>query len=303
MTEPTHAPRGPYPKSIDDQARVVDAIASSAELSAQSLAKTIQISEGFCSFATSAFSVESLREVTESTAKSFVLAPSSEGEPSVATMHLRRSVLRLLFRTAREIGLADHDPTIDLVLPPRSSLQARPLTDEEIALCRAASRASLSATRLPAAWALAEASARSSELGHVRVRDVDISGRRVWLHGASKAEPRWAPMTEWGRTQLERRLAVQGDDHDRPVIYAGTRGSGYHRQAASCAAIGNVLRRAGLAIEADVRPLSVASWAGRGVLAESGRIDEVARRLGVRSLDRAAALIGWNWTDLEPTDA
>jgi integrase/recombinase XerC len=58
-----------------------------------------------------------------------------------------------------------------------------------------------------------------------------------------------------------------------------------------------VLRRAGLASEPDVRPVSVPAWVGVQVLAETGRIDEVARRLGVRSLDRAAALIGWDWTE------
>jgi hypothetical protein len=38
------------------------------------------------------------------------------------------------------------------------------------------------------------------------------------------------------------------------------------------------------------------------VFAESGRIEEVARALGVRSLDRAARLIAWDWTD-QPDDS
>ena len=56
------------------------------------------------------------------------------------------------------------------------------------------------------------------------------------------------------------------------------------------------LRRAGLAGEPDVRPVSVAAWAGAQILEETGQIEAVARALGMRSLDRAARLIGWDWT-------
>jgi integrase/recombinase XerC len=218
VAEPTHAVEAAQSTSINDQRRVVEAIASSEVLSEQSLLRVTDLLERFCTFSARAFSIESLGEVHQPVAEAFVRAPSSEGDPSVATMYLRRSVLRLLFRTARELGLADHDPTIDVVLPPRSSLRVRPLSDEEVALCRAASRHSLSATRLPAAWALAEASARSAELGHVRAADVDLDGGRVWLHGSSKVEPRWAPLTDWGVAQVARRLAARADDPGRPVV-------------------------------------------------------------------------------------
>ncbi len=77
-------------------------------------------------------------------------------------------------------------------------------------------------------------------------------------------------------------------------MYRGD-GSAASRQASACMVIGEVLTRAGLAGEPDVRPLSVAAWAGRTIFDETGRIDEVARRLGMRSLDRAARLIGFDW--------
>ena len=41
--------------------------------------------------------------------------------------------------------------------------------------------------------------------------------------------------------------------------------------------------------------MSVAAWAGSRVFRETGRIDAVAHALGMRNLDRAAALIGWDW--------
>ena len=70
--------------------------------------------------------------------------------------------------------MVGHDPTLDLVLPARSSLAARPLADDEIALGRSFSVKTLGETRQPAAWALAEATARTSELSAIRIRDVDL---------------------------------------------------------------------------------------------------------------------------------
>jgi integrase/recombinase XerC len=53
-------------------------------------------------------------------------------------MRLRRSTLRLLFRTARDLGLAEGDPTMDVVLPSRTNEAARLLTDLEVQRCRRA---------------------------------------------------------------------------------------------------------------------------------------------------------------------
>ena len=296
MADHTRTPSAGCSSPINHERSIaVEALTGSGTLSEQSLPRIVDLIERFCVFCDRAFDIEVLGEVTAVEASAFVQAPTPCGAPAAATMHLRRSALRLLFRTAREIGLANSDPTLDLVLPPRSSLRTRPLTDDEIALCRAASLQTLTSTRRPAAWALAEASARSAELGHVRHADIDLDGRRVLLHGSSRTQTRWAPLTAWGHTQLERRLRAVDHDPDRLVIYDGERGSDYHRQAASCVAIGDTLRRAGLSGEPDVRPLSVVAWAGRQVLNETDRIDEVALRLGIRSLDRAALLISWDW--------
>ena len=69
----------------------------------------------------------------------------------------------------------------------------------------------------------------------------------------------------------------------------------------SCIAIAETLMRAGIGREPDGRPGSVVAWAGRRVFEESGSIEEVARRLGIRSLDRAARFIGWGWAP-QPVD-
>jgi hypothetical protein len=43
----------------------------------------------------------------------------------------------------------------------------------------------------------------------------------------------------------------------------------------------------------------VAAWAGARVFADTGRIELVARALGMRSLDQAARAIAWDWKDTD----
>src|SRR5207253_2886780 len=97
-----------------------------------------------------------------------------------------------------------------------------------------------------------------SEIPHIRVSDLDFSNRRVWIHGSSKAEARWAYLSEWGATQLARRVGSLKNvlDDDWVIAYEG-RGSEQSRQASSCVAIAETLMRAGLEGEPDVRPGSV----------------------------------------------
>jgi len=60
-------------------------------------------------------------------------------------------------------------------------------------------------------------------------------------------------------------------------------------------AVIEVLRNAGIHGEPDVRPASVVSWAGARLHQRGASIDQVARALGVRSSDRAAEMIGYEW--------
>jgi integrase/recombinase XerC len=74
-------------------------------------------------------------------------------------------------------------------------------------------------------------------------------------------------------------------------VYTGD-GSAKSQQAASCISISTTLVRAGLGDDPGVRPISVVGWAGHKILEETGRIEAVAERLGMRSLDRTARLVG-----------
>ena len=294
------------PRHLEAQVCLVAAeLIDSAVLSEQSLGRMFELIGRFGHFAAQAFELQGLDEVTPEHVAMFVHAHRRDHvEASVATMHLRRSALRLLFRMARRMGMTAADPTVDLALDARSGVVGRPLTDDEVGVCRTAALHSLTSTRLSAAWALAEATARTAELPHLRVGDLDLDAGRVWIHGSPRTVPRWGAVDDWGIRQLVRHLRGLRPDPspDTRLVYAGS-GTAHSQQASSCQAIGETLRRAGLGGEADVRPISVAGWAGARIHIETGRIEATARALGVRSLDRAARLIGLDWQHPADPDA
>jgi site-specific recombinase XerD len=287
------AQRPPLKRELEPLIRKLQA---SSDVSAQSRAKFVDLLDRFEEFLATSQGVSSLMDVTRSHVELFTAAPPAENpeaEPAAATMHLRRSAVRLLFRLARESGLEVSDPSLDVTLPARARRPLRTLTEAEIVVCRGVSLHTLTETRLPAAWALAEATARTSELPFILATDIDVLTGTVRIHGSSRTRPRRGFLTTWGLQQLKRRLersGPAGTDH-RAVIYEGKRG-GASGQASASAAIAWTLRRAGLATDAAVRPASVAAWAGRRLFDEGVALEEVARRLGIHSLDRTASFIG-----------
>ncbi len=291
MPDGTRAGAGVAP--TDAVSAVAAALVADAGLAEQSFDKIVDLLERFAAFATTGRGVTELGEVSSDLVAEFVAARTASGEePSVSAMHLRRAAVRLLFRVARQLGLADCDPTLDMALPPRHPADFRPLTNEDVQQCRAAALHQLSATRLPAAWALAEATVRTSELAHITVEDADLERGRVWVHGGGNTFSRWGYLSEWGRAQVARRLRALGVEAGARLVYEG-KGSAKSRQASSCIAISVTLARAGLGDDLAVRPASVAAYAGRTILQDTGRIDIVAARLGMTSLDRAARFVGF----------
>lgn len=261
-------------------------------VSEQSFERLVELMGRFAGFVSNGHGVVELGETTRAMVDEFVDAPTSSGTaPSPTVRHLRRCAVRLLFRTSRQLGLVDGDPTLDLELPARRPSAARALTDSEVGRCRAAALYLFEATRLPTAWALAEAGIRTGEMAQVTVSAVDLEVGVVHAPGCRSAAARCVPISEWGAAQVGRRLRALPSDPDRPLTYEGD-GSNKSKQAASCIAITDCLTRAGLGKDPAVRPVSVTAWAGRKVFEETGRIDQVAARLGMRSLDRTARLIG-----------
>ena len=143
-------------------ASAVDAVAAlvldDGSVTEQSFERLVELMGRFAVFATSGHGVADLQEVSRDLIDEFVSAPNTLGaQPSPSSQHMRRWAVRMLFRVARQLGLVETDPTMDLGLPARRPLGPRPLTDAEVDRCRAASMCQFDGTRLPAAWALAEA--------------------------------------------------------------------------------------------------------------------------------------------------
>jgi len=297
VVEHTHEPVARELRATVD--RVATELRGQGRLSLQSEPRVLGLFDRFGIFVGRAFEVASLGDVTSEHVEAFVRSSTvgTAHAPSAATMRLRRSALRLLFRTARELGLLEGDPTVDLVLPSRTRESARPLTDGEVDECRRVCLHDLVSTRLSVAWALGEATARTSEIPHVTVADLDLPGRAVWIHGSSKTEPRWGTLTERGVSQVGRHVRSLGSKVDRKttVAYEGS-GNVESRRSFSSQAIRETLQRAGLTGDRYVRPASLTGWAGVRVMRETGRIESVALALGVRSLDAAGRMIGWDWT-------
>lgn len=196
-----------------------------------------------------------------------------------------------------EAGVADHDPTVDIRLPSRpGGREARPLSDGEIRRGRAASVGRLGETLRPAVWALAEATATTHEIPRVLPRHIDLAGGTVLLGGSAKLEARRARLTDWGIGLLASRLEHL-NARDEPVAYQGAGRSAAAMQAASATALTKTLTAAGLRSDPRIKPGSVRAWAGRSVFLATGQIEDAARALGCRTLDTAAAIVGFEWRE------
>ena len=252
--------------------------------------------DGLATHLERASNVGDIRDVRGKHVRAWIVAALPNGDsPSLATMHLRRSAARLAFRELRELGLVDHDPTLDILLDKRrSGRKTRPLTDREIRHGRASSLRTVGDTRASAAWALAEASATVGEIARIRPEHVDLETGVVHLPGSGRVDHRLAAFTEWGLAAVDRHLRVVGDaagglwhkQPDRP--YSSTR-------SVVSADLTRVLRDAGLRRDPMVKVGSVRAWAGRRAWMQSGQIVEAALALGCRSLDTAAAIIDFDW--------
>lgn len=249
--------------------------------------------------------VQTPEQITAEHCRGFVTARTAAGRPAeLTTQHTRRNSLRMLFRTWRELGLSDGDPTLDLSLPARSDTSARPLTDTEVILCRGATRlgeAGATALQRAVAWALGETTAVSSEISTIRLADLDDPDSPRWVHlpGTRRHDPRLGELSDWGTRIVTRQAQVLRSRHAPATTLLTYRGSGTpgqaKAQAAVCNALGAVLDLAGLSSEPDVRPASLRNWAGRTLFDGGMPLEQVARRMGARSLDTVAADLALEW--------
>lgn len=284
----------PRPSHAVDVA--IGAMHADGDLSPLTVARLETLMRQFARFVERGHGAAALDLVTPAMVSGFVEAPTAEGlAPGPSLQQFRRLAVRVVFRMTRRLGIAYGDPTLDLVLPSRTSGAFRPLEDDEIELGRSAV-VGCGGARAGAAWALCEATARTGELAAIRRTDVDLEAGRVWIHGTPRTAARSGSLTSWGVGQLSRRVSGQDEQPEISVV-GGAKPGAALAQSSSVGLLSQALTRAGLGQAPGVRPSSIAAWAGRRIFDETGRIDLAASRLGLRSLDRTARFIGWDWSD------
>lgn len=275
--------------SPDIVSGIIGRIESDGILAPVSQVRIVDLIRAFSFFLLKA-GLTDLTQIEPDHAEAFIRSLTRSGaNPSLATMHLRRSAVRIFFKEAKYLGFVKADPSADVVLPKRAYRDSRPLADKEIDRCRSFASGMVGEPAFALAWALAEAGARVPELGHVRVGDCDPGGGLVRLPGCSSTVSRLARLTTWGHEQLATYLGATSElGSDQSLLGSDSRGS-MHELIAS------TLRRAGILKKPGVRPNSVPAWRGAYELDNGATIDEVAQLLGMRSLDRTASFIGFEW--------
>jgi site-specific recombinase XerD len=237
--------------------------------------------------------VTSLTDVTIGHCDAFVAAPTRRRTPPAAqTMDLRRTAIRALYREVRELDPSIEDPTRHLELPSRTRRGTRPLTDHEIERVRTTAIGDTrNAARTSIAVALAESTATTGEIAHLRWVHVDLAAHTVALPGASPVTARHGRLNRHAHQTLIRH---RPSDATADAFVLPATNTGQH---ATQAAITNLFRRLLLAAgltDAAVRPSSIRLWAARTILRDDG-IEAAARALGLNSLDAVAEALGHDW--------
>lgn len=283
-------PTEPTPREFSSTV-VAELLAEGASDEA-TLALVCPVIERFGAFAQDALSITSVEALESSHVQAFMDALRMDGsQPEYGTRRVRRMALRMAFRTGRRLGLCRVDPTLDVELGPNASVSARRLSLAEVELCRVYAIPGPRDGRRSVAWALAEATARTGEMGLVRISDLDLVRGRVWLPGTPGADARWGYLTDWGLGQVLRRIRLDANPAASLIVW---RRQPKNSRAASSQAVKETLRAAGL-VAPEIKPRSVTAWAGRRLFDDGAPLDVVARRLGMRSLDQTASFIGFEW--------
>jgi len=125
------------PTRVNSEVRIDDAVVDAVRLvwgtwvAADQGVRVERILFRFAQFCRGGYDVTVLAQVTPALAEAFVRSrEAGGGEASLAKRHLRRTALRVLFRSARAAGVSVGDPTLDLVLPAKGPRKTRPLSDE-----------------------------------------------------------------------------------------------------------------------------------------------------------------------------
>ena len=244
--------------------------------------------------------VESFADATELDCAEFLWSPTRRSRiPATHTMHVRRSALRAFFSTAAQLELCPTDPTVGLIVPPKTGRACRPLDADEMMLVQLTALARvMNPLRTASVVALAGATATTGELPQITWRDVDLDAGTIVLPGAFPIAPRTGHLSDWGAGQLARFKQKTGGVGDDPVVHRGRSAPDSHvGQASMSRMLGRLLADAGLT-DIDIKPTSIRLYRPAALVADGGKIEDAALMLGVGSLDAAADAIAYRWREV-----
>ncbi len=243
-----------------------------------------------------AHGVTSAADVDGPFVQSFVDAPMKSGElPSPSE---RRGRLNAVSKLFSELGsfCTVVDPTTGVVVPTRRNEQTyRPLSEPELERCHGVIEGVILAPRYGPVFAAAEAGCSDAEVGHVANCDVD--GGTLEAPGDRKREARSLVLTDWGFAAIEEWRATTRPSRDSLLCGLDDDATYDSRRTTVGAVLREILKRAGLWDLPGVDNRSISAAAAVRAFVVGTRIEDAARLLGVRSLDRAAAIIGFDWSE------
>lgn len=253
--------------------------------------------------------IHELYDVTPTLVLEWMHSPTAKGEdPANSTRLSRRTVARQFFATAQKLGLYDENPAASVVEHRRINRHVHAFTENEIQQLKRVAEYRLGEAKSPTMLALMLLGATSREVAYIRVGDVDLKRDRVWLHGgADKNRPRWVPIDDtWARETLVHRIDAiarsrpeTSRDDLATVLLAyrpKTSDSNAGKRSASIATtMDKLLRLARVYVAGETRLESIREYVALRVYGETGRLESVAVRLGLSSLDTIAHIVGVDW--------
>ena len=225
--------------------------------------------------------------------------------PTERTMSARRASARMFFHTAFRLGITDANPAMSVDLGSVSERYVRPLTDDQIRVLKQTAYFRIGETRVPTALALCLSGATAREISHLTVDDVDLTCGRVWIHdGGYRQRDRWVPLFDaWCAEAVAKRVRelrdTYGDDAGSVwLIYKPhpSQPTPKRQDTAVTQRMTELLKKARVYQAGVTRVESIREWTAAQIYASTGRVEEVACRLGMSSLDAAAHLVGHEWT-------
>lgn len=260
------------------------------------------------SFSGNAFGAKTVADLTPTVINGWLRAlTKDQKEPSKRTRATRRFAVRKLFQALRMAGVNCGDPTVDIEMHGiERPVALRALTDDEVLRMRAPEGFNMTGRRA-AIWALLEEGATTREVGKITLGAIAVEAGTVALPGCRSSVPRviqlgcWQDLGSWTSEVLAARVIYRRErgaaDSDL-LLYTGSKGEEV-AQVAIGQELDRMWRKVGLDTDPAVRPRSIRAWLGWKVMKQTGRIDEVARVLGMRSLDQTAELLLWRWQETQ----